>query len=181
MERSIQDRLSRLEKQNRHLRAAVAGIALALITLGAFGAVGRPNYCASAAPNESAIADSVNAREFRLIGEDGKVAALLATVDGVASLSIYRGEDTPRIVVGGVGQSAPGFYLFSNKGKVGACLYQSEKATTLSLTGPEKSEALALFRVGVEEPLLMLRDAQGGMATLSARGVHAVPVPTAKR
>jgi len=66
---TIEQRLDRLERQNRMLKGAGAAVLLGLLAVGVMGAT-----------QQEEIPDVVKAREFEVIGKDGTVKVWLSSL-----------------------------------------------------------------------------------------------------
>ena len=63
---TIEQRLERLERQNRWLKCGVASLVLAVLVAGIVGATGQER-----------VPDLVKAKAFHVVGKDGKVAHII--------------------------------------------------------------------------------------------------------
>ena len=77
---TIEERIERLERQNRHLRLGLAGIVLGAAAIFA-GAAAR-----------KAVPDVIKARAFQVVADDGTPLVVLGAPTGIGAVATFNGR-----------------------------------------------------------------------------------------
>lgn len=90
---TIEERIERLERQNRHLRLGLAGIVLGAAAI--FGG----------AAARQAVPEVIKAKAFQVVADDGTPLVVLGALRGIGAVATFngRGQELVRLGVSTVG------------------------------------------------------------------------------
>ena len=161
----IEDRLNRLEKQNRMLRLAVGGLVMAALALGVLGLM-RANT----------IPDLIEARMFRVVDESGGTLVSMRSLVGHGRVVTFDDEGRIRATVSGFGTVS----TFNNEGerlvRLNATVsgqgtvstYNGEGQELVGLGSTERGEGVVATYNGEGQRLVVLTAIEG-VGALGAR------------
>ena len=126
---NLESRIRRLEKQNRWMkRSGIAMVVLAVVAL----------ITGQAAPRPNTVPQSIEARRFTLIDDDGTPRAVLGIEGSKASLMFFDKESKSRVVLGVGDQGQSGLTFWGPRsGEPAVIGFYDESHSPQAILGPE--------------------------------------------
>lgn len=160
---TIEERLGRLERQNRWLKGGMVSLLLAVVAVGLLGVASKDQ-----------VPDVVKARAFHVVGKDGAVLVKLedafGTGIGFGSVTTLNSEGRYLVKLGMMANGEGDIETVNAKGETIVWIGASASGDGMITTRNAKGQDIVLICVTEKD--------EGGIRTLNAKGQKLVNIGT---